>query len=122
MLAANDLVSSPSQDDDDAREVLQQIAVLLDRHDWFEDAVQRVLTEHRQPVQGSDLVGSKIDLLSARELELAERIARGERNREVAGHLGITEGTVKAHLCRIYKRLDISSRGELMRLLLDRRR
>jgi DNA-binding NarL/FixJ family response regulator len=105
--------------DDESRLVLDRIEFLLNHDEAFEDALLDTLIAHRKRVPGTGaLIGSKIDLLSVRELEIAERIARGQRNREISQYLGITEGTVKVHLCRMYKRLGIGSRGELMLLLL----
>ena len=39
------------------------------------------------------------------------RAARGERSKEVASHLGISERTVKAHLASIYNKLGVDSRA-----------
>jgi DNA-binding NarL/FixJ family response regulator len=51
--------------------------------------------------------------LTQREIELVRLVAEGLRNKEVAFRLGITEGTVKIHLHRIYDKLQVSSRIEL---------
>ncbi len=51
--------------------------------------------------------------LTQREIELVRLVADGLRNKEVAHRLGITEGTVKIHLHRIYDKLQVSSRIEL---------
>ena len=112
----------PARDDEDeSRAVLERIQYLLSHDEGFEGALLDLLMAYRGRLRGEgDLIGNKIDLLSARELEIAERIARGQRNREIAEYLGIREGTVKVHLCRMYKRLGISSRGELMLLLIGR--
>lgn len=48
---------------------------------------------------------------TARELEVLRRIATGERNKEVAAALGITERTVKAHLTNVYNKLGVDSRA-----------
>lgn len=55
-------------------------------------------------------------LLTAREREIVQMAARGLRNREIAGRLSITEGTVKLHLHHIYQKLGVNGRPELMRL------
>lgn len=52
-------------------------------------------------------------ILTAREIELVRLVSEGLRNKEVAYRLGITEGTVKIHLHRIYEKLGVSSRVEL---------
>jgi NarL family two-component system response regulator YdfI len=49
--------------------------------------------------------------LTDRELEVLASVARGERSKEVASHLGISERTVKAHLASIYNKLGVDSRA-----------
>ena len=49
--------------------------------------------------------------LSSRELEVLRAAARGERSKEIAIALGITERTVKAHLTNIYAKLGVDSRA-----------
>ncbi|MBW6473678.1 MAG: response regulator transcription factor [Anaerolineaceae bacterium] len=49
--------------------------------------------------------------LTDRELEVLKAVARGERSKEVALHLGISERTVKAHLASIYEKLGVDSRA-----------
>ena len=54
--------------------------------------------------------------LSARELRVARIAANGLTNKEIAGALGIAERTVKGHMTRLYKKLGISGRSELILL------
>ena len=49
--------------------------------------------------------------LTAREREVLEAVARGERSKEIAVKLNITERTVKAHLASIYQKLGVDSRA-----------
>ena len=49
-------------------------------------------------------------LLSRREIEVTQMVARGLRNKEIGQRLFISEGTVKVHLHNIYGRLEIDSR------------
>lgn len=49
--------------------------------------------------------------LTERELEVLQAAARGERNKEIAYKLGITERTVKAHLASIYQKFGVDSRA-----------
>jgi NarL family two-component system response regulator YdfI len=46
-----------------------------------------------------------------REREVLRRVARGERSKEIAVHLGITERTVKTYLSSIYLKLGVDSRA-----------
>jgi DNA-binding NarL/FixJ family response regulator len=50
--------------------------------------------------------------LKPRELEVLEQLARGQRNRQIAEHLHISEHTVKFHVANILDKLNVSSRGE----------
>lgn len=49
--------------------------------------------------------------LTERELEVLQAAARGERSKEIAYKLGITERTVKAHLQSIYQKFGVDSRA-----------
>ena len=61
--------------------------------------------------------------LAAREFQVANLVAEGMPNREVALKLGLTEHTVSNYLFRIYNKLGISSRVELaLYVMKDRER
>jgi DNA-binding CsgD family transcriptional regulator len=51
-------------------------------------------------------------LLSSRELEVIELVARGRRNAEIAEQLVLSETTVKGHMTTIMRKLHASSRAE----------
>ncbi|MCR3752352.1 helix-turn-helix transcriptional regulator [Lentzea californiensis] len=53
-----------------------------------------------------------LTVLGARELEVLGRLARGRRNRDIAGELHISESTVKFHVAKILEKLGVGSRGE----------
>ena len=79
---------------------------------WFDqDVMQRAM----------DLVGGSaqrdpLEALSPRERGIAGLVQRGLRNKEIADELGLTEGTVKVHLHKIFEKLDLRSRTELILL------
>jgi DNA-binding NarL/FixJ family response regulator len=50
--------------------------------------------------------------LSAREIDILRRIARGHSNREIANELVITEGTVKNHVTSILGKLGVRDRTQ----------
>ncbi len=60
-------------------------------------------------------------LLSRREEEIVSLVADGLKNREIAQQLNLSEHTVKNHLFRIFERLGISSRAELILYLVGQR-
>lgn len=49
--------------------------------------------------------------LTEREREVLVGVARGERSKDIARHLGIAERTVRAYLTNIYAKLDVTSRA-----------
>lgn len=49
--------------------------------------------------------------LTERELEVLQAVARGERSKEIALALGISERTVKAHIASIFARLGVDNRA-----------
>jgi NarL family two-component system response regulator YdfI len=49
--------------------------------------------------------------ITIREIEVLEGVASGERNKEIAYRLGITERTIKAHRTHIYQKLNVDSRA-----------
>ncbi len=62
--------------------------------------------------------------LTPRELEVMQAVAKGERNKEIAYRLGISERTIKAHLTNVYNKLGVDSRAAavstaMLRGLLD---
>ena len=51
--------------------------------------------------------------LTRRERDVARLVATGQRNRAIAGALGISEGTVKMHLHNVFAKLGLESRTQL---------
>ena len=60
------------------------------------------------------------DDLSERERSIAELVAEGRSNKEVAAALFLSDKTVENNLSRIYAKLGVRSRTELARTLLER--
>jgi DNA-binding CsgD family transcriptional regulator len=56
----------------------------------------------------------KIKLLTARELQIVELVALGRTNAEIGTELWITENSVKQALKRMFRKLEVSSRTEMV--------
>ena len=76
-------------------------------------AVEELAAHSANPVASDAAIKSR---LSPRELDVAQLIAGGLSNHEVAGRLDITEATVKAHLTHIFQKLTLRGRGQLTAL------
>lgn len=57
--------------------------------------------------------------ISRREREVLVHLLGGKSNKEISNELGITEKTVKNHLWRVYKNLEVKSRTQLYCYLLS---
>jgi len=56
------------------------------------------------------------ETLTPQELQIALQVAEGKSNKEVGAALFLSHKTVEFHLSRIYRKLEIHSRAELIRL------
>lgn len=52
--------------------------------------------------------------LSAREAQVAELVLHGYRNSDIAAALGITAATTKKHLTRIFDKVGVDTRSQLL--------
>ena len=56
--------------------------------------------------------GDKSDILSARENEILQLLAKGLLYKEISDQLSISTGTVRQHIHRIYEKLHVQNRTE----------
>ena len=59
---------------------------------------------------------SAYEVLSRREREVMLLAAKGLSNKAIARELSVSEGTIKLHLHRVYRKLGVRSRWALMAL------
>lgn len=69
--------------------------------------------------QGADTDHHPLAELPARSRVVAELLIQGRQNKWIAWKLGISQETVKDHVKRIYRRLGISNRTQLLKLALS---
>ncbi len=84
------------------------LASVADGEQWLDPRAMRAAYDRmarRQAVVPS--------LLTRRERDVARLVATGQRNRVIAGQLGISEGTVKMHLHNVYAKMGLESRTQL---------
>ena len=88
------------------------------RQDLF-DVVQRALAravkEREQRARWLDL-RARFEALTPREREVLGHVLRGQLNKQIAGDLGTSERTVKAHRANIMAKLQVQSVAELVHL------
>lgn len=75
----------------------------------------------RGPAAADPDAGDDLDLLTPREREVLQHLARGYMYKEIARRLGISAKTVEAHVSAVLRKLQLSSRHELSRWAAERR-
>lgn len=89
----------------------QAIAAVLEGNIWlYTEFIQAMIKQSLfSHVEESDLMKQ----ISSREREIAQMVALGMSNKEIAKNADITEQTVKTHLKTIYEKVNVHSRLEL---------
>jgi len=64
--------------------------------------------------------GQAMEQLSKREMEIVNCVAQGLSNRKIAEHLGLSQHTVKNYLFKVFDKLGVSSRAELLLMTFNR--
>jgi DNA-binding NarL/FixJ family response regulator len=91
-------------------EIRMAIDTVRDGSVWAPRKVlARLLDNQRNPVRSPDQAPS----FTPRELEVLNLLRAGQPNREIALSLGIDEGTVKAHIGRLMRKVGVSNRISL---------
>jgi DNA-binding CsgD family transcriptional regulator len=85
------------------------------------DAGQQRLRARERRLPGPDLAEGRRGLaaLTNRECEIAVAASTGKRTREIAAELNLSPRTVEVHLTRIYRKLGLTSRAALAKLITE---
>ena len=102
-------------DDERAKDVLQRVGTDAGRGGAYRlrDAAGRELRRLGSRLSSASRPVGEHAQLSPREAQVAELVADGRSNKEVAGALFLSEKTVEAALTRVYAKLGVRSRVEL---------
>ncbi|MDD2686812.1 MAG: response regulator transcription factor [Gallionella sp.] len=96
-------------------EALRQVAEVVGQGGLWIGAslMQRLLRSSVALVATQPTTKNKLHVLTGREREVAEAVARGDSNKEIAKQLNITERTVKAHTASLFEKLGVRDRLQL---------
>ena len=84
------------------------------------EVLARVLSQQPAPTAKTAKALDQGLTLTDREQEVLQAVAQGERSKEIALRLQISERTVKAHLASIYNKLGVDSRAAAIALAAQR--
>jgi FixJ family two-component response regulator len=96
---AADFVQKPFRDQD----LIDRINKALDRD-----------REQRKTRAQEDAIRARIALLTPRENEVMQRVARGQANKVIAMDLGVSQRTVELHRARVMRKLKMRTVAELV--------
>ena len=101
-------------------ELVRGIRVVADGEALLAPSVTRRLVEDfaRRPVQ-ADRSPARLDVLTGREREVLELVARGLSNTEIAEALYVSGATVKTHFGHVLMKLDLRDRVQAVILAYD---
>ena len=81
------------------------------------DLMRQLVFATANILKTSTIKSSVLDNLTLREKSVAQAVAAGKTNKEVARDLDITERTVKAHLGSVFEKLNVRDRLQLVLIM-----
>lgn len=112
-IGANGLVSKK----DDAETLVNAVRQVAEGKMWFDrtimsEVIKRMMDEKNG--NGTNGHSDGLASLSNREIEVLRQVCNGNKNKEIADQLFISETTVRHHLTSIFEKLKVNSRLQLV--------
>lgn len=95
-------------------DLVRAVADLAAGTSHFSPAVTKVVLDDYVRHLADRGITDRFDALSEREREVFQLIAEGHSNKDIAGLLHISPGTVETHRARIMEKLDVHSAAEIV--------
>jgi len=109
----------------DKQNIQQALAAGADGYLLKTDKIDRLSAKLRMITEGTGVLGAEVlrqlaprvnpalDKLTTREHDIARLVAQGRTNKEIAGELFLSEGTVRNNIVVIMEKLNVSNRTQL---------
>lgn len=95
--------------DSESTELIKAIHTIIEGESYIQP---KLIPALNSKLLSRDEDKTKIDSLTARELEVLIQVANGMFNKEIALSLDISERTVKNHVSNIFKKINVSDRTQ----------
>lgn len=94
----------------DFQQLKKAIAVIHGGQIWIDNERLKII------LHGSDngRSGNPTEKLSNKENQIVELVAQGFKNKEIASRLFLSEQTIKSHLGRIFRKMQVKNRSQLV--------
>ncbi|MGR5236750.1 response regulator transcription factor [Vibrio alfacsensis] len=76
--------------------------------------LERLINNYRH---SNVVMDCQLDELTSRERQILELLAYGISNQQIASQLFLSESTVKSHIYKLYKKLDVHSRHDAIKMV-----
>jgi DNA-binding NarL/FixJ family response regulator len=85
---------------------------------WLDQRYIRLIIDHSSKLRAAN----RTETISPREIGILRGVLEGLTNKEVAGRLAMSEGTVKASLQQLFTKTGVNSRTQLVRVAMEKYR
>lgn len=100
--------------DTDSTHLIKSVNAVYNGELWVERKLMgKVLDGSTYPTKGTKVKGEIYDLTET-EIKIIKLVLNGYTNKDVANELYISEKTVKFHLYKVFKKLKVKNRSELI--------
>ena len=103
--------------DSDLQQLKKAIAVINSGQIWIDNERLKVLlhgTDNARPA-------TAVEKLSNKESQIVELVVEGFKNKEIASRLFLSEQTIKSHLGRIFRKMQVKNRSQLVSMIFKER-
>ncbi len=93
------------------------IKVIMQGELWLSRNLQAELINRLRNKPHANTVPTKpeVETLSSREMEILKQLSEGHSNLDIADNLFLSENTIKSHLYRIYKKIEVKNRTQAIK-------
>jgi len=103
-----------------AKDLIRTVTLAYDGEAIIDSSLaEKLFAEFPEPEATKLQHRTRFNILSKRELEVLEMVAKGATNKEIANHLFISEHTVKVHLRNIMAKLHIHNRQQAIAMAIQ---
>ncbi len=103
--------------DSGLHQLKKALDVIQDGQIWIDNSKLKAILHGSEP--GGQAAGD--EKLSKKENQIVELVSEGYKNKEIASMLFLSEQTIKSHLGRIFKKMNVSNRSQLVSLTIKRK-
>ncbi|MHC1696751.1 MAG: response regulator transcription factor [Geobacteraceae bacterium] len=103
--------------DSDLQQLKKAIEVINGGQIWINNERLKVLLHGMDNARPSP----SVEKLTAKESQIVELVVEGFKNREIASRLFLSEQTIKSHLGRIFRKLQVRNRSQLVSMIFKSR-